>query len=360
MIQSKEVLLHLSLIKGIGPGVVERIIQQLPTDFIVADLYSWSQKEFMRCGITSTTAENLVQGLANEKLLEHEQRLLERHGITIITQKDEQYPALLKETHLPPLVLYLKGNPVWMEMPTIAFVGARKANRYGKSAVTALVPELVHEGWVTVSGGAYGIDASVHQTTIECGGKTVVVLGSGLLKPYPLDHVKLFTSVVANGGALVSAFPLELEPLKGNFPARNRIISGMSKGTVVVQAAQKSGALITAQYALEQGRSVFAVPGPIDDPLSKGCNGLLKKGACLVDDACDILHEFGISADRQSVLFPVDDAVIDLLSLCKIPRTLDDIVQETGVNEQELTVTLFELQMQGVIEQNFAGLWQTL
>ncbi len=351
------ILLHLSLIEGVGPGTVEKIMSGIAPESLDA-LYTWQSEDFRARGCSREISTTLVEGLANKSIIDHECELLKKHGFSFVSLLHPLYPELLRSIALPPIVLYVYGTPVWHKKETIAFVGSRKANTYGKQAVTVLVPELVHQGWVTISGGAYGIDAAVHAITVEIGGATVAILGSGLLRPYPTDHKKLFDKIVASGGAVVSSFSLETAPHPGNFPARNRIISGMSKGTVVVQAAEKSGALITAHYALEQGRSVFAVPGSITDSLSRGCHALLKNGARLVVDPQDIMDEYGISQYRQTTLLPLADEAQLIISHLHEPKSMDELRIATGLQETALNHYLFELQLNGYVEQNFIGLWQ--
>ncbi len=208
----------------------------------------------------------------------------------------------------------------------------------------------------------------VHRATIDAGGTTMVVLGSGLLKPYPYQHKKLFADVIATGGALVSIFPLATDPLPGNFPARNRVIAGVTDGVVVIQAAHKSGTRITAQFALEQGRNVYAVPGCFDDPLSSGCHALIKEGATLITKGEDILEDYGIysqfsgintlkasvsSGDNQLSLQET------IVTLCKEPHSLDELAIKTEKDLAELQNILFEMHTNGVIEQDFMGLWKT-
>ena len=211
------------------------------------------------------------------------------------------------------------------------------------------------------------------------GGKTVAVLGSGLLKPYPLENEDLFRNILNNGGAMVSAFPLLFEPLPQHFPARNRVIAGLSRGCIVIQAAAKSGARITADFALTQGREVFAVPGPIDDLLSAGCHELIGQGAKLTASAADILVEFGYHIPvqkvpetpkntpktRQKVLFtPVQRAIsIDpieaaIVNACQNPCSVDELLEATGLPLIQLSKMLFDLQVKGMVCQNMAGLWE--
>ncbi len=207
---------------------------------------------------------------------------------------DDNYPELLKNIHLPPTILYCKGslflkNEIDLNAHTISFVGPRDTNNYGIQAVRLLVPPVCQSGFSIISGGALGVDTAVHQSTLEVAGRTIVVIGSGLLKPYPAVNQKLFEKISNNNGLLISSFPLNAQAHPGNFPARNRIISGLSQAVVVVQASEKSGALITARYALEQSRTVFVVPGPITDALSLGSNKLIAQGAFVVTCPNDIM-----------------------------------------------------------------------
>ena len=216
-----------------------------------------------------------------------------------------------------------------------------------------------------------------HKATLDAGGTTVAVLGSGLLEPYPSQNIKLFETI-AQTGAVVSAFPLTMEGLPGNFPARNRIIAGLSRGTVVVAAARKSGALITARYALDQGREVFAVPGHIDDELSLGCHDLIKQGAVLVSEVADIVREFGFDVDLAPEVTPVKNgdkaaqgSILShsseeklsehpILRYCKEPCSMEDLLGTAGMEYSQLVQHLFDLQIEGRVEQTAAGLWQAL
>lgn len=353
---NRNTLLHLSLISGLGQAKLEALIAQLTSDQL-RNLYSFSVTDFQRYGFTADKAQVIVEGLKDTRLLEQELQLLEQHDISWLTLLDQDYPALLKEIHLPPPILYVQGSIDFQEQ-SLAFVGSRATSGYGKKVVQTLVPDLVEQQWAIVSGGAYGIDTIAHQAAVDAGGKTVAVLGSGLLQKYPADNKKLFEAILANNGSIVSSFPLMMQPLPHNFPARNRIISGLSQGSVIVRAAQKSGALITAHYALQQGRRVFAVPGLIDDPLSAGCHDLLRKGAILVDSANAIFEEFGQKdqkTEQQPLVF-ADPLVV----LCQQPKTVDELLILTDLTENKLNDRLFELQLEGKLQQNFIGLWQSL
>lgn len=312
-------------------------------------------------------AEFIVDGLADKLMLARELELIDKNNINWITFLNVTYPALLKGIAVPPAVLYWQGASLQDDTYNIAVIGARAATAYGQQAIQHIVPTLVDCGWTIVSGGAIGADTMAHRTTLDAGGKTIAVLGSGLLMPYPNSNKRLFQEIIECGGSVVSTFPLTMGALPGNFPARNRIISGLSKGCVVIQAAAKSGAIITAMYALEQGRDVFAIPGPFYDPLSAGCHWLLQQGAKLVCKPEDILQEFGridasiLEKSPQQVSFkPVKQVVEEnpIIKACREPISLEEISQATGFALSELHLKLFELQIEGKVQQNFAGLWE--
>lgn len=358
MTSNKKTLLHLSLIKGIGPAVIQRIAEQAAG--LLTNIYSYSQSDFISLGLSSKLAESLYVGLQHTDELQKEIDLIAKHAVNICTIFDETYPALLKHIHNPPPLLYYQGMLPDHDQ-CMAIVGSRDANYYGKEVVSLLVPQLVEHNWVIISGGALGADTFAHQETIKNNGKTVAILGSGLLRPYPHSNKKLFASIIETGGALVSSFPLQAEPQPSNFPARNRIIAGMSRGCIVIQAKEKSGARITAQWALEQGRDVFAVPGLITEPLSAGCHALIGEGAKLVNSAQDVLQEYDQHMqqlsiqDVESKLAPVEQTI---LAACTKPVSIDDLVMHTGLSLRDLQMYLCTMQLNNVVMQNMAGLWE--
>lgn len=377
-------LLHLSLIEGVGAATVAKFVTGKPSSIRWQDIYSMSMSDLMvMWSMPEAVAQRIVAGLADSSLLEHELALIAAHNISWCTVLDENYPSLLKEIHAPPAVLYYRGHLQPAHRYLLALVGSRKVNEYGIAVIKMLVPDLVSAGWCPVSGGAIGADSWVHRQTIHAGGTTIAVLGSGLLKPYPQTNKALFTEIVEKGGAVVSPFALQTSALPGNFPARNRVISGLSKGCVVVQAAAQSGALITAHYALDQGRDVFAVPGSIADPLSAGCHHLVQQGAKLIHSSNDILSEYGqqtsltvaqpmkavATSDKQIFGIPSKHQIADaktpskttqhpLVDLCKTPRSLDELLTASHMDYAQLTTTLFELQVAGRMRQDFLGMWQ--
>jgi DNA processing protein len=219
-------------------------------------------------------------------------RRLEKLHVEVLTLNNPKYPQLLKEIDDPPFLLYVKGRGSKINLDkTIAVVGTRRVTPYGEEVTKKLVRELVARGFTIVSGMAYGVDAVAHKTAILAGGKTIAVLGCGIDIIAPSSNASLYWAIVNGGGAVVSEMPLGLRPAKGLFVARNRIISGLSRGVVVTEGADDSGALITARNAGEQGRDVFAVPGPITSKYSRGPARLLKNGAKLVESADDIIEE---------------------------------------------------------------------
>lgn len=388
-------LLHLSLINDVGPAAIFKLLkfvylQKFPDtrhggwheiietaeqlDFSL--LYRCSSSDFVKgCGIEERLASTIQKALADGSLVSRQLEKAYKIGARAVTIFDDEYPDMLRHIAHPPIVLFCQGSVLGNYDKRISIVGSRKASTYAQVVIKHFIPELVQNGWQIVSGGAKGVDGMAHEAVLGSGGTTIVVIGSGLANPYPHEHKKLFETVAANGGTVISPFHMDAFPDRGNFPARNRIIAGLTLGCVVVQAAAKSGALITARFALEQGRSVFAVPGPIYDELSAGCHALIKDGAKLVGTVSDILEEFGQSnaAHMQSVFnyesvnAPVVQNLVaiqqteqqtGLLGLLKRPATFDELLSQSGLDEVELQDKLFQLQLDGVVRQNFAGLWE--
>jgi len=356
MIERTKALLHLSLIPGIGPAKILKIVGSKDFDRFL----SYSKRDFMNLfGFSEKVTQALSDGLKDRSLLEEKIRLIEKHKINLVSIFDDEYPDVLKEIFLPPPILYCIGASLATNDKKVAIVGARKAKSYARDVCDDLVGGLVTRGWDTVSGGAIGVDTMVHCATLNSGGRTVVVLGSGLMVPYPSENKRLFREVVEKGGTLVSPFPLTLKPFPGNFPARNRIISGLSRGCLVVQAAEKSGALITARFALEQGRHVFAVPGSIFDNLSVGCHNLISEGAKVVSSSNDILEEFGESVESISSSKVGSSENSDPIIEClKEALSIDELTLKLNMDVSVLQDRLFELQIAGKVQQNFAGYWE--
>ncbi len=279
----------------------------------------------------------------------------------VVTLGDPGYPPLLLATADPPLLLYVQGDPAWLVKPAVAIVGSRSASAQGLDSARAFGRALAEQGWVVVSGLAQGIDAAAHEGALLApGGGTVAVVGTGLDRVYPPAHRDLARRIAAQG-ALVSEFAPGVPALPEHFPLRNRIIAGLSQGTLVVEAALRSGSLITARMALEAGREVFAVPGSIHSPQSKGCHALIKQGAKLVEAAADITEELrGPTGTQPSLpgLGPetVADPLLDALGY--EPTTLDALQARTGWPTADLNAKLLELELLGEVARLPGGLFQ--
>jgi DNA processing protein len=267
----------------------------------------------------------------------------------IITLGDADYPAVLFETADPPVLLYAQGNLAQLRKPSLAVVGSRNPTPAGRETAKAFAASISQAGVSIVSGLALGIDAAAHEGGLSGPGGTVAVVGTGLDRVYPRSHLDL-ADRIARQGLLLSEFPLGTSPLAGNFPQRNRIIAGLAQGTLVVEAALQSGSLITARLATEAGRDVFAIPGSIHAPQSRGCHALIKQGAKLVDSAQDILDELRWGASVALVepaRAPDDDPDGLLEALGFDPVTLDALVARTGWSASELNIRLLELELAG-------------
>lgn len=294
----------------------------------------------------------------------HQKELLKR-GLTLLTIEDDQYPGLLLEAPDAPVFLYARGDTSLLTEPCIALVGAREMSDYGARVTAHIAAPLVKAGMVTVSGLAQGIDAEVARETMRAGGKTIAVLGHGFGMMYPRAHDKLADDIVKSGGLILSEFPLDTQPDKFTFPARNRIIAGLSVGTVVLQATVDSGSLITADLALDYNRDVFAVCGQIFDPHYAGCHQIIRKGtAKLIVDAADILCELGMAhameaqpETRSSFVAENQDEAAVWNSLTTMPADLDDLMVKAKLDAATLNATLTMLELRGAVKNVGSGMW---
>ncbi|NIA03581.1 MAG: DNA-protecting protein DprA, partial [Nitrospirae bacterium] len=279
--------------------------------------------------------------------------------VSMLTVLDEGYPVLLRQIENPSTVLYVRGEVRIDTTRTLAIVGTRRSSRYGRMIANKLAQDLARLGLSIVSGLAIGIDTASHKGALE-NGRTIAVLGSGLAHIYPSSNTRLASQICEQGGSLVSEYPLTTPPSKWTFPQRNRIISGLSRGVIVVEAPQRSGALITARLAMEQGREVFAVPGNATSTASAGTNALIKDGAKLVTCVEDVVSEFPDLAtltkpspktqqQRETTLSSEEHRVYDLIGL--EPLHIDDIISRVGISPTRAAQILLMLQMQGLIEQ---------
>lgn len=294
---------------------------------------------------------------------EREMKKVEHQDLWIITEDHAAYPLLLKQIGVPPVILYGRGAQFSNSRTALAVVGTRRPTPYGKEATSVLVRGLVDAGITIVSGLATGIDTHAHAATLDAGGTTIAVIGSGL-DPYsifPPQNVHLAERIATSGGMVISEYAPETPAIKEHFPLRNRIISGLSQGVLVIEAREKSGALITARYALEQNRDVFAIPGSLFSPTSAGPNKLIQEGAKLATSAQDILEELGIeytytqrvSKDSADILRGEKNALI-LTLLCEQSLTVGDLKQKTGLETSAIMATLSFLELKGLVK-NMGG-----
>ncbi len=280
---------------------------------------------------------------------------LTKHNIHVITINHKAYPALLKEIYAPPPLLYIRGSLTALPAVAIAVVGTRKTTRYGRTATSAIVRAISHAGVPIVSGLALGIDALAHQTALENGNQTYAVLGCGLDIIYPATNRRLAENIISHGGALISEYPPGTQPLKQHFPARNRIISGLCKGVVVVEGSQKSGALITARFALEQNREVFAVPGNINCATAQGPNNLIKMGAHVVTEANDILSVLDLAVvhqqEQNKKMLPRSEEEKTISQvLASEPKHIDEIVRQCKLDTSIINAHLTMMEMKGIVK----------
>ena len=353
---------------GVGPRAAARLLERFGS---AEGVFGALRSELERLRLRPETVESIVLRDRHEAATRELERVREIEGADVLILDDGTYPALLREIADPPVTLYVRG--AWaecLEAPSVGIVGSRRASTYGQNISGMLARDLASRGVTVISGLARGIDAAAHRGALEAGGRTVAVLGTGVDEVYPRDHKRLAVEILEKGGALVSQFPLSTPPVSENFPYRNRIISGLSLGVVVVEAAENSGSLITARLALEQGREVYAVPGNITSRNSFGTNYLIKSaGAKLVQAWQDVVAEFPseIAArilppeqkkkgeKRATETLPSDlseaaRAVVGILSTDE-PVHIDSLAQSSRLPVPELSGALLELEMRELIRQ---------
>src|ERR1041384_5492092 len=285
---SRQALIALNMVEHVGPVRVRQLLDHFGE--APAILRASKHQLLQVRGIGEDTAA-AIAGWEKSIDLDGELKRVQEYGCHILIQSDEEYPASLREIYDPPIVLYVKGRLSAKDRNGVAMVGSRQTTHYGLEVARKLSYQLAYVGVTVVSGGARGIDTAAHQGALAAKGRTVAVLGTGINIVFPAENAELFERIAANG-AVITQFPFNRSADKQSFPIRNRIVAGMTLGTLVVEANLTSGALITANMAVEYGRQVFAVPGRIDSPRSKGCHELIKKGAKLCESAEDILSEF--------------------------------------------------------------------
>lgn len=352
----REAYIALNMMEDVGPVTVRSLVSVLGSPQAI---FQTDKKNILNVqGIRRNIAGKII-GQRDTITLSAELKRVKKLGVHVITPADEEYPKALLQIHDPPLALYVLGKLEPEDKHSIGVVGSRRATHYGRESAERLSYQLAQAGFVIISGLARGIDTAAHQGALKGKGRTVAVLGGALDCMYPSENRALAVEI-SEHGAVLSEFPLGKKPDKTTFPMRNRIISGLSMGVLVVEAGKESGALITANQALEQGRSVFAVPGRIDFPASRGTHQLIKDGARLVESVEDILQEFeyliapgmkttqgaasaetlpALSSDEENVVRILEDGETDV----------DMMIRSTGINAATMSSLLLSLEMKRIV-----------
>lgn len=351
--ENQKASISFSVFPGIGPARFQLLISYFGN---AQNAWEAPDKTLAQVGFPSQLLNSFLFFRKTFNREEYFNKLKKQHIIPVAFG-DERYPSGLAQISDPPIVLYVnvkKGTEKIDLSKTIGVVGTRQVTSYGRSVTESLVKALVSYGFTIVSGMALGVDAIAHCSALENGGKTIAVLGCGVDIVAPSSNRNIYDSILSTGqGAIISEMPLGHMPSKGLFPARNRIISGLSLGVIVTEGAEDSGALITAKFAADQGREVFAVPGPITSVFSKGPSKLLKNGATLVETAEDVLDALGITPVYKSKIKKIgqntiEQALLDLLGMQ--PMDIDELVKKTQIPMAQVATTLTVLELRGIIK----------
>lgn len=351
MIDPKAYWVGFNLVKGIGAVRLRNLIQHFGD---VETAWHASPQEMRAAGLGPKLIETMQQvraGVSLELVWERVHSL----GIQVLTWEDEAYPRRLKEIDQPPPVLYLRGNLLPEDEWAVAIVGTRGITAYGRQVTAEIASVLARRGVTVISGLARGVDAEAHKVALNAGGRTLAVLGSGVDQIYPPEHRQLANQIIASG-ALMSDYAPGTPPDGVNFPPRNRIISGLSMAVIVIEAGERSGALITAEFAADQGREVFAVPGNINAPKSVGCNRLIHQGARPLLTPEDVLESLDLASFQQQrvarAVLPKDEVEARLLSvLTREPMHVDDIRARVDMPIEKVSATLALMELKGMVRQ---------
>ena len=350
-------ILALRYVKGIGDKLAQKIISSFDSP---SEIFSTSRTRLLKIEGVGENLFNEIKSFSDWDLIEKQIKMCKKYGFKIVSFLDDDYPKNLLNIFDYPTILYCFGEIKDTDDHSISIVGSRSANGYGRSVTRKLTEGLVEKGVTIVSGMARGIDTFAHQEAIRCGGRTIAVLGSGLNEIYPPENINLYRKIPENG-ALISEFPLGTKPEAQNFPRRNRVISGISMGVVIVQASIKSGSLITARFALEQNREVFAIPGDINSKLSEGTNALIQRGAKLVRNVDDILNEIECFSDAKVNLsnnnkykYDTDDLTEEektiLKLVCDDALHVDEIIKVADIEDSEIFKLLLDMELKGLVD----------
>jgi len=346
--------LALALNYKIGSRTLLKIVKHYKT---IQNAWHKSKKQLLEKGFSENQANEIIVSIENADFIKNE-KLIDKYGVNYITFLDQEYPDSLKEIPDPPGILFYKGNIDLLKTQCLAVVGSRLFTQYGERSANIIVTQLANAGLTIVSGLALGIDTLVHVATLQANGKTIAVLGNGLDTIYPSNNLRLAEKIIQNNGLIISEYAIGQPAFRSNFPLRNRIIAGLSLGTLVVEAAEDSGSLITARASIEYNREVFAVPGSIFTDQAKGPNKLIKMGAKLTENAGDILSELNLSNIKYNLeiqkIVPDNQEEAKILEILKEPTAVDELIKTSSLTPTLVNTTLIMLEMKGKIR-NLGG-----
>jgi len=340
-----------SRMPGIGRVKISQLLEHFST---LEQAWKGSTGELRKAGLDSKSADTIVN-MRPRISLDAEMESLKRYKVKVLTCDSDTYPQRLREIYDYPPVLYVRGNPLPEDETCLAVVGTRRATVYGRQVTEEIVSDLARNKVTIVSGLAKGIDSIAHRAALEAGGRTIAVFACGLDIVYPAENANLAREIMERG-ALISEYPLGIRPKADNFPRRNRIMSGLSLGVLVIEAGESSGALITANQALEQNRDIFAVPGSILSPASRGTNHLIQEGAKLVRNHVDILEELNLAMVAQQLemkeILPTDETESLLLKqLSAEPTHIDEVCRHSRLTPALVSSTLTMMELKGMVKQ---------
>jgi DNA processing protein len=344
--------LGFNYVSGIGPAKIQALLGAFGS---LARAWEASDRQLAEIGFDARAIQSLNETRRSFDLDRYAQQV-EASGVSVLTWESADYPDLLREIPAAPPLIFVRGQFEPIDRWAVAVVGTRRLTSYGRQMAHELVAGLVRSGITIVSGLARGIDGIAHRTALAEGGRTIAVMASGIDKVYPPEHRDLAREIVNGRGALVTDYPFGAEPESNHFPARNRLISGLSLGVVIVEAGEKSGALITARFALEQNREVFAVPGNVNSPPSLGTNRLIQQGAKLVMRVEDILEELNLKmvtdqAVAQVILPETAEEAALIAQLSSQPLHVDELGRLTGLPSSLISSTLTMMELKGMVQQ---------
>ena len=355
----KEYCYWLMNIPGIGNGRIRLLLEKYNTPQEV--FHNASEKELVEIeGLGPKSIESLLHSKNTSKIQKSYDKLTKK-GIYFVTKDDDEYPNKLKHIYDPPYGFYYRGKLPIETMPTIAIIGARDCTEYGREMAEYFAKTLGEKGVQIVSGLARGVDGYSHRGALRTIGNTYAILGSGIDICYPRENFNLYYEIVETGGGIISEYGLGVNPNAGNFPMRNRLISGISHGILLVEARKKSGSFITVDYGLDQGKNIYALPGRVTDPLSIGSNNVIKMGGKLVLSPNDILEDYGIMGIEKEDNYKKNNNSLEsnekivYASLSFSAKHMEEIILETNFKPEELSEILFNLQLKGYIKQTYGN-----